>query len=261
MGTENKESKKTYSVPNLERSFRILECLSDSRHGMNLTELVKATGYPNNSVFRICHTLEELGYINRDEVNRTYRISMRILNLALGSVSPGKNIFEIVKPYLEKIAFETGETTCMGTISENHGVVLQVAHGTHPFRFHIDLGASFELHTAAPGKAMLAAMSSVQREAVVKQMNLSKKTTNTITKKMDFLKHLDEVRRVGYGVDDEEDIIGQRCVGVSLKTGSSPGCSIWITAPISRLSDVELKKAAEFIRSVCHDIEQELNLQ
>ena len=59
-------------------------------------------------------------------------------------------------PFLKEIAAQTGETCCLGTIVNQRGVVLAVEEGTHAFRFHIDLGTPFALHSSAPGKAMMA---------------------------------------------------------------------------------------------------------
>ena len=42
--------------------------------------------------------------------------------------------------------------------------------GRHPFRFCVDVGVRFELHTAAPGKAMLAAMPASEAGALMDQM-------------------------------------------------------------------------------------------
>lgn len=248
-----------YSVPNLERSFRILELLGQTNEGHTLTELTQLTGYPQNSIFRICRTLEELGYLKRNESTKKHQLTQRILNLALGAVTPGKNISQVALPYLQKIARETGETTGFGTIVDTRGVVLQVEDGTHSFRFHLDLGMSYSLHASAPGKAMLAAMDPEERKALAQKLDYHIFNENTIQTPEALLEHLETVSNLEYGVDDEEEIFGQRCIGSAIRTpNDSPNCALWITAPSSRLPKEELPRIGRLIRQACLDIEEQL---
>ena len=262
--TKPEQSSKTnYSVPNLERSFLIMEHLGQSSEGCTLTELVKLTGFPQNSIFRICRTLGELGYLSCNQENKRYQLTQRILNLAVGAVSPGKSIVPIASPYLKQIAQETGETCCLGTIVGNKGVVLCVEDGTHPFRFSIDLGISFHLHTSAPGKAMLA--NHPDKQSIVQNLEFPRFTEETITKPADLLKHLEAVAQCGYGVDREEEFAGQHCIGSAIRShsGASGGsvCSIWITAPSSRLKVSDFPRVGKLIRNACLDIESKLEYQ
>ncbi len=249
-----------YSVPNLERSFIIMEHLSQSSEGCTLTELVKFTGFPQNSIFRICRTLGELGYVTRNHENKRFLLTQRILNLAVGAVSPGKNIVPIAAPYLKEIAQKTGETCCLGTIVDTKGVVLAVEDGSHPFRFHIDLGISFHLHTSAPGKAMLATLQ--DRQSLVNRLEFPSFTKRTITTPTAFLDHLEDVEQCGYGTDREEEFAGQHCIGSAIQTRSGvSACSIWITAPSSRLKVADFPRVGKLIRNACLDIEGKLEYQ
>lgn len=263
MADESNASNPTnYSVPNLERSFIIMEHLGQSGEGCTLTELVKLTGFPQNSIFRICRTLSELGYVSRNHDNKRYQLTQRILNLAVGAVAPGKSILPLASPYLREIARETGETCCLGTIVDTKGVILAVEDGSHPFRFHIDLGISFHLHTSAPGKAMLATLPTKEREALAARLAMPSFTDNTITTAPALIEHLDEVQQCGYGVDREEEFAGQHCIGSAIRIpGGGPACSIWITAPTSRLKTADFPRVGKLIRQACLDIESKLEYQ
>jgi DNA-binding IclR family transcriptional regulator len=249
--------KSPYSVPNLERSFLIMECLGQSREGLTLTELVHRTGLPQNSIFRICRTLEMLGYLTRHPETKRHHLTQHIINLALGAISPGKSIVSQAAPFLKEIAGQTGETCCLGTIVKNRGVVLAVEEGSNAFRFHIDLGTPFALHTSAPGKAMMAQLQ--DRERFVRELSLPAFNEKTITSHDDLLTHLIQVEQAGYGIDDEEELCGQRCVGAAIRTHTGIGvCSIWITAPSSRLKLEDFSSIGLSIYQACQTIEQQL---
>jgi len=248
-------TKTPYSVPNLERSFIIMECLGQSSEGLTLTELVNQTGLPQNSIFRICRTLETLGYLTRHPESKRHHLTQKIINLALGAITPGKNIASHAASFLKKIADQTGETCCLGTIVKQRGVVLAVEEGSNAFRFHIDPGTSFALHSSAPGKAMLAHLQ--DRESFVRGLSLENFNENTITSHDDLLAHINEVEQAGHGIDDEEEHYGQRCVGAAIRTETGVGvCSIWITAPSSRLPQKQIPRIGQSIHQACLQVEQ-----
>ena len=250
-------TKNQYSVPNLERAFSIMECLGQTSEGLTLTELVNETQLPQNAVFRICRTLESLGYLTRNPETKRHHLTQQIIHLALGAITPGRSIVNQAAPFLKEIAAQTGETCCLGTIVNDHGVVLAVEEGSNAFRFHIDLGTSFDLHTAAPGKAMMAQLPN--REQFVRGLSLNYFNDNTITCHEALLDHLHEVDMQGYGVDNEEEHFGQRCVGAAIQTPHGNGvCAIWITAPASRLLQEDIEAIGQSIRQACQHIEERL---
>ena len=249
--------KATYSVPNLERSFLIMECLGQFNQGLTLTELVNQTALPQNSIFRICHTLETLGYLSRNSDTKRYHLTQKIINLALGAITPGKNIVSLAAPFMKEISEQTGETCCLGTIVNQRGVVLAVEDGSNAFRFHIDLGTPFALHSAAPGKAMMAQLQ--DKESFVRELTMQRFNNNTITIHEDLLLHLKQVEKLGYGVDNEEEHYGQRCIGAAIRTQVGIGvCALWITAPTSRLKKQDLSRIGQSIQKACQQIEQKL---
>ena len=249
--------KTTYSVPNLERSFLIMECLGKSSEGLTLTELVNQTALPQNSSFRICRTLETLGYISRNSDTKRYQVTQKIITLALGAITPGKNIVSQAAPFLKEIAERTGETCCLGTIVNQRGVVLAVEAGSSAFRFHIDLGTPFALHSSAPGKAMMAQLQ--DQEGFVRELTMERFNDNTLTSHEELLCHLKQVEKLGYGVDNEEEHYGQRCIGAAIRTQTGIGvCALWITAPTSRVKKQNIARIGQSILHACQQIEQKL---
>ena len=76
---------------------------------------------------------------------------------------------------------DTLETVLLGTLSGAEGIVIEQISGKHPFRFVVDVGVRFALHTAAPGKAMLATLPQAEAEAIIAQMPFTRFNARTIT--------------------------------------------------------------------------------
>jgi len=243
-----------YIVPNLDRALAMIECLSERPGGMNASELSVALDIPKNSAFRIAVTMENRGFLERAEESKRYRLTQRLLMLGAVAATDA-NLFERSGDVMRRLRDETKETALLGTLTPNGGVVLDQAMGTHPFKFAVDAGTRFMLHTAAPGKAMLAALPEVERKARVESMEFPRFTPSTITTAREFLEHLEKLAPRRYAFDLGEEMEGQTCIGSAIvgATGS-PIAALWITAPSSRIPDGRLDELGEMVRAHADEI-------
>jgi DNA-binding IclR family transcriptional regulator len=238
-----------YRVPILDRTLALVELLGGCPEGLNVTELSEKLAIPKNSAFRIAVTLEENGYLERLEPSKRYRLTSKFMTFGASAVSE-HNLFEKSLDVMRDLRDETLETVLVGVRVGGQGVVLDHVPGLHPFRFAVDPGVRFDLHTAAPGKAMLAYLPKEEQKAVVKEMTFKRYTQNTIVGVRAFTAHLEEVRERGYGFDLSEEMEGQYCVGAPIFDARGyPAAAIWITAPASRLPDSELDVTGRKIRA------------
>jgi hypothetical protein len=70
------------SVPALERGLAMIETLAHRPAGLTLSELTAALDLSPASAHRITGTLEESGYLRRDEVTRRYTLTRKLLLLS-----------------------------------------------------------------------------------------------------------------------------------------------------------------------------------
>jgi DNA-binding IclR family transcriptional regulator len=138
------------------------------------------------------------------------------------------------------------ETVLFGTLIGHLGVVLEQAAGSHNFKFTIDVGTQFGLHTAAPGKAMLAHMPENDAKKIISKMTFEKYTDKTIDNAEDYLEHLKKVRTQGFGIDCDEEREGMRCMGAHIYNEKKyPVAAIWITGPSNRLPQRDFPKIGQ----------------
>jgi DNA-binding IclR family transcriptional regulator len=131
----------------------------------------------------------------------------------------------------------TRETAAIAVRSETQGVVLEQYPSPQPFRFVIDPGSRFKLHTSAPGKAMLAFLPDDERDRVVSRLDLHRCTARTLVTVSALTNELKEIRRDGWSADRGEEIDGCHCVGAPILDHQGlPIAAIWVTGPSNRLS-------------------------
>ncbi len=254
LAAEEENPRARYIVPNLDRALAMLELLSSRPGGLNVSDLGVELKIPKNSAFRIAVTLENRGFLEKIGSSKRYRLTPRLLVLGAVSVTD-PNLFEKSIDVMRRLRDETGETALIGTLAGDEGVVLDQALGSHPFKFSVDAGTRFPLHTAAPGKAMLAALPENERKERAGRMKLTRFTPNTITDRGKFLAHLKEVAERGYGFDLGEEMEGQTCIGAAIRsaTGGVLG-ALWITAPASRIVDGQLDTLGFLVKSHADEI-------
>ena len=65
MKTKKKPDK--YTVPSLARAFEILDILGMSSVGMTKMEIARNIGIPYSTAFNLLNTMEQHGYVRKDE--------------------------------------------------------------------------------------------------------------------------------------------------------------------------------------------------
>lgn len=224
-----------YHVPNLDRALAILEFLATQPKGCGISQIARDLGFPKNSVFRIVATLHARGYLHRQPREKTYLLSRKLLSLGYAAIDE-HNLVEKSLDVLRRLRDETQETALIGVLVDNEGVVVEQVPSAHVLKFLIRVGHHFPLHTAAPGKAMLAFLPEEERRAITARMPFTRFNERTITDPARFEEELAEVRAKGYAVDRAEEIEGLHCVAAPVFDHRGRMlASIWVTGPSYRL--------------------------
>jgi len=139
---------------------------------------------------------------------------------------------------MRKLRDRLKETVPLGILHGHEGLVIEEVQGLHSFRYVLEPGRTFHLHTSAPGKAIVAFLPDDEREDIVGKIKFRAFSDRTITNKREFFKCLESVRRDGYALDHAEEIEGMHCVGSPIfNRHGYPVAAIWITGPSFRIKE------------------------
>lgn len=244
----SEEEKSKYQVPSLERALKIIELLANNPGNATKAEIARRLGYPNNSVFRIVSTLEESGYLVRNEENSEYTLSCKFLSLGYHALID-QNLATLSGDVLRRLRDETRETALLGTLLDGEGVVLEQELSPEPIKFLVTPGARFQLHSAAPGKVLLAFLDETARERQWMRMAFTRFNANTITNPIVLRRELAAIRKQGYAIDREEETEGIICIGAPVfDYRRTPRAAIWVTGPKFRLQEDRLAAIGEIVK-------------
>jgi DNA-binding IclR family transcriptional regulator len=247
-----------YQVPNLERAIKILELLARNRAGLNIMEIATQLGYPNNSVFRITATLLNAGYVRRDPETKRFSLSRRILALGYASIHDA-NIIELAIDSMRQLRDATTESVILTTLMETEGVAMAQVPTSRTIRLVVDPGTRFELHCAAPGKAMLAFLPEAEADKLIPRLSFTRFTQRTITSVNDLRTELERVREAGHAVDLAECLPGVHCVAAPVFDELGyPIAAIHVTGPSDRLTRQAVGKMAAQVKECALQVSQKL---
>lgn len=221
-------------MTNLERGLSILELLGQHPEGLGTSEISRQLDLPKNFVFRATSVLHLLGYLERDEGSKLFMLSRKLLSMGY-HVLKHTSLVEVAMPLMRELRNQVQETVTLCAIEGSQGIVLDHVPSPHAMRLVVETGAHFQLHSSAPGKAMLAFMSDEERDYLISQLSFKKFTDQTLTRKQDFLKALAGVRETGYAIDLGEEMDGIHCLSAPIfDERGLPIASLVTTGPASR---------------------------
>jgi DNA-binding IclR family transcriptional regulator len=130
-------------------------------------------------------------------------------------------------------AEETGQTVHLSRLDGQDVVLLARKHGPRGLQGASSVGARFPAFSSGVGKAMLSLLTDENVGEIYQGVDqLPVKTRQALRTVDQLIEHLQNVRDMGYAIDDEESQVGLRCYGISLfkLSGMCFGISTTITA-------------------------------
>jgi DNA-binding IclR family transcriptional regulator len=239
--------RKSYSIAALRASLDVLDRFTQ-QESWGLSDLTHEVGQSKTRVFRILSTFEECGYVVRDGGNGSYKLGPRLAALSNGSVKFEQLRWRAVPP-LQALAEATGETAHVGILHGTQVVTVQLVDGHHDVRMHGTVGKRSPAHASSLGKVLLAYFPEPEIDEWLRSAELKAVTPNTVVDPAEFRRHLQEIRALGYALDNEELELGLRCVAAPITdhTGMVVA-SVSISAPTTRVSQEDVATLAPKVK-------------
>ncbi len=227
-------------VKSVARALDIIGLVSASRTGLGVTEIAKQMDINKSSVFRTLATLEEYGYIDKNEETGRYRIGYAFLEVS-SKLLDSLDVRSEAQSVLRELENETNEVVHLVVYDREEVVYIEKLDGHEALRMHSKVGKRAPVHCTSVGKAILAFLPEAEVHSILERKGLPVHTEHTITTKQAFLKELAAVKEKGYALDLEENERGIRCVAAPVfdHTGKV-AAAVSISGPTIRMTDERL---------------------
>jgi IclR family pca regulon transcriptional regulator len=227
--------KSRYFLQSLAKGLTVLQAMAQANHPMTLSGIARAASTSNATATRICHTLTQMGFIDRDEQRRFF-LTPRILSLGHSAVcSMGWR--NVAQHYLERLSFDLKETVNLSVMDGFELIYIARVNTDRILPFDLQLGSRLPVYCTSMGKALVAFSPPEMIEQVLENVNFAPLTHRTITDREQYMAELEKVRAKGYAVNDEELSVGLRSVAAPvLDSQGWSQAAINIAVPTTRYS-------------------------
>jgi IclR family acetate operon transcriptional repressor len=230
-------------VQSVHRSLDLLEVVAARGGTLSIGEIAAATSVPLPTAHRLLRTLVDRGYM-RQTPDRRYALGLQLLPLsAVASSMVGAGAERVLADLVDAL----GETANLAMLDGDQVAYVAQVPGRHSMRMFTEVGRRVDAHCTAVGKALLADLPDDDVRAVLDRNGLVPRTPHTLTDAESVMAQLDEVRRHGYALDEEEQEVGVRCVAVAVP-GSAVKLALSVSGPATRMSEELVGLAVPLLR-------------
>jgi DNA-binding IclR family transcriptional regulator len=243
----------------VRRVLNILDYLSDHEgtRGCTLTEISTGLDMNKSTLFSLLRTLQEYDVVDKDLETDRYKLGLRTLYWAEACLSDIQ-LRKIASPFLHKLMSKVSETVHLVVYDKGEVVYIDKVESPHAIRMVSRIGSHMPAYSTAVGKAFLANLPEENvREAI--DRGLHPRTVNTITTQEALFQHLEEVRRLGYAVDNEENEPQVRCIAAPIFDHTSQViAAISISGPTIRVTTDKIEQLGQEVKSTAFSISKQL---
>ncbi|WP_202171382.1 IclR family transcriptional regulator [Bacillus sp. USDA818B3_A] len=240
-------SKSNSSIQSVERALKILDSLKENPNGLGITEIANRLEIAKSSAHRLTTTLLTFGYVHKDKITDKYLLGLKLVELG-EQVLETLDLRKVASPFLQDLVNELGETVHLVVMENNEIVYIDKIEGPQTIRMYSRIGKRAPVHCTGVGKAIMAFLPEEEVNQILIHKGLKRYTEFTHTTKETLIANLEEIRQLGYSIDEQEHELGIRCVAAPIFNHHKQAIAgLSVAAPIYRLQETMIKEYARKI--------------
>jgi len=248
-----------YIVPGLERGLRLLSHFSRQNRTLSAPEFARKMGLPRSTVFRLLTTLEALGFIERTEGGRNYRLGMAVLSLGFEYLA-SLELTELGSPLLQRLRDEIGYS-CNLVVRDGRSIVyVAKSSAPTPFTSSVHVGTRLPAHATVLGRILLEDLSLEELRELFPEDQLESYSSSTPRTVRQLYEMVQKDRQRGYVL--EEAFFEARVSSVAAPVRDSSGrivAALGATIPSSRFDPERIDDLVSKVRNTALELSRLLN--
>jgi DNA-binding IclR family transcriptional regulator len=248
-----------YIVPGLERGLRLLAEFSSRERTLSAAELARRLKVPRSTVFRLLATLEMMGFVERTDGGREFRLGMAVLRLGFDYLA-SLELTELGRPLLDRLRDEI-HYPCNLVVRDGRSIVyVAKSVASRPFASTANVGTRLPAHATVLGRVLLEDLSLAELRALYPEERLevySESTPRTVEELYDMVQR---DRQRGYVLHEGffEASISTIAAPVRDRSGKVVA-ALGATIPASRIDPDQLDNVVEQVRRAAAELSRLLD--
>ncbi|KZN15100.1 DNA-binding transcriptional regulator KdgR [Marinomonas sp. TW1] len=214
MANEENNNQQIEPVSSVMKVFAILNALSEKK-ASGVTELSQKVMTSKSTVYRFLQTMKMLGYVSQEGEDDRYSLTLKLFETSSKALDY-VDLVSLAEPHMNRIGELTKEALHLG-IRDGDGIIyIYKVDAQYNLRMQSRIGGRNPLYSTAIGKVLLAERSEEYVRDVLRETEFTPSTARTHPNIDALLEELVVVKQQGYGVDNEEQEEGLRCIAAPI---------------------------------------------
>lgn len=229
----------------------------ERRGEVSATDLAAALGEPLSSTYRMLQSLTVIGWVDRSPQRGKYRLGLPLMTIG-GQVEDSIDLRELARPPLASLRRETDATSFLCVRRGARAVCVERFEGPAVRSMAMQLGGSLPLYSGAAPRALLAHMPPSEQHDVLRG-GLTFPGDPPPPAAAAIRADLEEVRRRGYAISDEDVTAGVAALGAPVFNHRHElVASISISGLRGQILGAKLRQNSALLRQAAREISSAL---
>lgn len=150
-----RRQKESYSIQSVDNALDLLEALCEGEDEVRISQLSERLGMNKTSIFRLLATLENRGYVEKQEKSGKYKLGLSAYEMGQKLLSR-MGLLRTAKPVIEKLARECNEALYLTVPRGNEILLLDMVDTTQQVKIISLLGKRYPITGPSAGRVILA---------------------------------------------------------------------------------------------------------
>lgn len=202
-------------VQSLDRTFDILEILSNEQHGLSLAQISDRLELPKSTAHRLLGVLLQRAFVRKTVDTNRYRLGPGFIGLC----SHYLNNLELKtesSPFMAELSRTTGNTVFLAIRQYDKMVYVDSEEQVNSLRKYSIIGQQKPLYCTSLGKALLMGLNDEEIRTVLANETFEKRGPYSHTNMESLLQDIRECRRRGWALDNQEAEPAINCVAAPI---------------------------------------------
>src|SRR3984893_108556 len=234
---EHSTDNETSLTGSLAKGLAVLAVFGPDNPSMGVSEIARLVQINRATAYRIVSALTSLRFlarIDRGGGGREYRPGLKVLLLGRAALE-SLELPELALPYLQQLQAQVGETVNMAILDGASIVYILRLKTDIIVNIRLFVGSRLSAHCTSMGKAMLAFLAEDELDTILAQIDYQPLTERTARGREQLLADLENVRRLGFAVNDQELALGLRSVAAPVFNRHRVVAAVNIAVPAGRV--------------------------
>ena len=202
-------------MTSLARGLAVMQAFSQAGQQLTVSHISQQTGISRAAVRRCLHTLNELGFAGTYD-RKQFFLRPKVLTLGQAYFSSNP-LARVAQPVLDRVSRLLAESCSVATLQDQEVFYIARAAVSRIMSIDLYVGARLPAYCTSMGRVLLAYLSERQLQAYLSRATLARHTDRTVVSIAKLKDILEEVRRSGHAIVDQELEIGLRSLAIPIR--------------------------------------------